>query len=104
MHDYTGPSYPLSREEFVHALRVGLGRTRVHAEKFGVCQLRDDILEAATVCKTYDPQVEGLPAPWLAELCVEADIVDEIIARSPAGTDWGGRIRRRSPSERQWRH
>jgi hypothetical protein len=87
------PHYPLTREQFRHALHAGLGRAALHVARFGAAEFQDDILEAATVCKTLDPQVEGVVAEWLAPIVVEAGLVPEIVARPPTGTDWDRELR-----------
>jgi hypothetical protein len=50
--------------------------------------VRDEILEAATVCRVYDPQVNGLCADWLAPLCEAAGLVDVLVARTPPEPGW----------------
>jgi hypothetical protein len=84
--DYTAPALPLSRRAFRRAVQVGHGRARMHVDAFGAAEFRDEILEAATVCSVYDPQVEDLPAAWLADLCVSAGVVEEFVKQAPAGT------------------
>jgi hypothetical protein len=79
-----GPAYPLSREEFRRALATGHGRARIHVERFGAAEFRDEILEAATVCKVYDLQVNGARADWLADLCLAAGVEREVVALSPS--------------------
>src|SRR5438874_10711010 len=93
MIEHSGPSLPLSREAFRHALQVGHGRARMHVDAFGASDFRDEILEAATVCKVYDPQVEELPTIWLADLCEDADIICEIVDRQPQGAYYDRELR-----------
>src|SRR5258705_5824371 len=93
MIEYSGPSLPLSREAFQHALQVGHGRARMHVVAFGASEFRDEILAAATVCKVYDPQVEELPTFWLADLCECADVIHEIVDRQPQGTFYDRELR-----------
>lgn len=93
MSEYDGPSYPLEPSMFRHAVAVGLGRAVVHIKRYGAQGVRDEIFEAATTCKTYDPQVEGLPVRWLVDLCTAADIVRQVVDREPAGSHWDRYLR-----------
>ncbi len=74
------PKYPRSREEFRRALATGHGRAKIHVARFGAAEFREEILEAATVCKVYDPQCEGTRADWLAELCLAAGVEQAVVA------------------------
>jgi hypothetical protein len=85
------PTYPLTKEQFRHAIKVGHGRTLIHARRFGVADMRDEILDAASRFGGYDAQVDGYKTEWLAPLCVEAGVVDEIIAQIPSKDDWRDR-------------
>ncbi len=76
------PHYPLSREEFRRALTTGHGRARIHVQRFGAAEFRDEILEAATVNQVFDPQVNGTRGEWLAELCLAAGVAETVIAKS----------------------
>lgn len=76
---------PLSRDEFQKALRLGHGRARMHLDAFGLEGLQNIVLEAATTGTTYDPQVDGFAAEWLADFCQSAQIVPTIIGSSPTG-------------------
>jgi len=78
------PQYPLSREEFRRALSTGHGRVKLHVERFGAREFRDEILEAATVCKVYDPGCEGSREDWLADLCFAAGVQETVLAQSPS--------------------
>jgi hypothetical protein len=60
----------------------------LHVDRFDAREFRDDILDAATTCKVNDPQIEGLRADWLAELCVRADLVESIVELPAAGSSW----------------
>lgn len=80
------PTYPLSRDAFKLALTTGHGRALIHAEKFGVAEYRDEILEAATTCLVYDTQFDGYRECWLAQLCQFAGLFDTIIGQSPSGS------------------
>lgn len=93
LREYMAPSFPLPRGAFRRALQVGHGRARMHIEAFGAEGFRSDILEVATVCKVYDPQVEGLPAAWLADLCASAGVVEEFLEQPPAGKHWDWELR-----------
>lgn len=88
MHEYSEPALPLSRDGFRHALGVGHGRARMHLDAFGVAPFRQDVLDAATACQVYDPQVEGFPTGWFADFCEKADVVEEFIQRKPGTTHW----------------
>jgi hypothetical protein len=88
VHFRTELELPLSREEFRRALRAGLGRARLHVDQFGAEGVRDDILAAATSCQIYDPQVDGFHADWLAELCVQAELAERVIAQPAQGEYW----------------
>jgi hypothetical protein len=57
----------------------------IHAEHFDLHDHRDDILDAATVCRVYDTQVDGHREWWLARLCETAGLVDTVIQRPPVG-------------------
>ena len=83
-----GPSYPLSREEFRRALATGHGRVKLHVERFGAVEFREEILDAATACKAYDPQCEGTRADWLADLCLAAGIEHEVVALPVPEKHW----------------
>lgn len=89
----TGPDYPLSRDAFRAALRSGHGRARVHVDRFGARGLEQDILEAATVCLSYDAQVDGLRGAWIADLCEKAGLVQEIVTRPASGGFWDRELR-----------
>lgn len=93
MHNYAPSNYPLDRELFRHAITVGHGRAKIHVNRYGTREVRDEILEAATSCKVYDPQVEGLPVTWIADLCVAADLVREVVAKQPTGPHWDRKLR-----------
>jgi hypothetical protein len=88
-----GFELPLTREQFRRALHRGHGRARLHVDRYGAREVREDILDAATTCRVYDPQIEGLHADWLAELCLDADIVASILERSSEGESWDRRQR-----------
>ncbi len=75
------PSYPLTREQFRRALATGHGRAKIHVERFGASEFRDEILEAATVNLVSDPQVNGTRGEWLAELCLAAGVAETVIAQ-----------------------
>ncbi len=79
------PVYPLTREVFNRALTTGHGRVLIHAESFDLQDHRDDILDAVTTCRVYDPQVDGHREWWLARLCEAAGLVDTVIQLPPAG-------------------
>jgi hypothetical protein len=83
-----GPEYPLSREEFLRALSTGHGRARIHVERFGAADFRDEILAAASVCKVYDPECEGTRGDWLAELCLAAGVEREVVELPVPGDHW----------------
>lgn len=85
------PSYPLSREAFRRAIKAGHGRTLVHVRRFGAGEVREEILDAATHCKTYDAQIEGYRIDWLAPLCAAVGVVDTVIAQSPSQDDFRDR-------------
>ncbi|MEY2933758.1 MAG: hypothetical protein RL033_4507 [Pseudomonadota bacterium] len=93
MHIGAEFTLPLSRAEFRHALGTGLGRAQLHVERFGAQSVRDEILEAATTSKVYDPQVDGLRSAWLAELCVQSDLVQVVTERRATGSDWDRALR-----------
>lgn len=57
--EITGPVYPLSRDAFGRALVTGHGRGLIHAEESDAFMFREGILEAASRCLGYDPQVDG---------------------------------------------
>jgi hypothetical protein len=84
---------PLSEEEFRFAIGVGLGRAKLHVNRFGAQAVRDDIFDAATTCKVYDPQSDGLPARWLAELCVEGGLAYAVTERPASGSFWDRSLR-----------
>jgi hypothetical protein len=79
---YQGPTYPLNADEFRHALHVGLGRTVIQANTYGLGPFAEDVLDAALDCKVYDPQCEGYPAAWLARLCEAAGVVPQFLTAS----------------------
>lgn len=89
MHDYREPSFPLSTEQFRHALNAGLGRARMHLDRYDLSsELRQAVLASAVTCPVYDPQVEGLPAEWFVDFCIAADIASELMLREPGGGHW----------------
>jgi len=75
------PSYPLDREAFRLALATGHGRAMIHAERHGVGEFRDVVLEACGRWVGYDAQVDGYREDWLARLCQMAGCVEEVILR-----------------------
>jgi hypothetical protein len=79
---YQGPTYPLNVDEFRHALHVGLGRTVIQANTYGLGPFAADVLDAALDCKVYDPQCEGYPAAWLERLCEAAGVVPQFLTAS----------------------
>ncbi len=76
----SGPAYPLSREEFRRALATGHGRAKIHVARFGAIEFREEILEAARVCKILNIQDQGLRTEWLADLCAAAGVMHEVVA------------------------
>jgi hypothetical protein len=84
---------PLSQEQFRYAVGVGLGRARLHVDGFGAQSVRDEILEAATTCKVHDPQVDGIPARWLAELCIQGGLAQVVTERPASGSYWDRYLR-----------
>lgn len=80
------PTYPLSQEEFRRAVAAGLGRAWIQAMRHDAAPYRAAIVDAATHCRIYDPQCEGLRGAWLADLCQSAGVVEEVLA-APAPDD-----------------
>jgi hypothetical protein len=76
------PEYPLSREEFRRALATGHGRAKIHVERFGAAEFREEILEAATVNLVWDQQVNGPRGDWLAEMCIAAGLAETVVAQA----------------------
>ena len=81
------PIFPLSPAAFKAALASGHGRAMIHARRHGLDGLKDLILEATCFSAVYDTQCNGYAAPWVAELCRIAGVVDEFIAREPERVD-----------------
>jgi len=87
------PVYPLSRDAFWKALHCGHGRAQIQADRYGVAEFRDEILQACSTSLVWDPQAEGQRAAWLAKLCESSDLVGDIIAASPSGSFWDRELR-----------
>ncbi len=68
MSVYSGPAYPLDREQFCAALQKGLGRAIEHVRRFGVSGNEDLIIAACLTDQAYDPQTEGGRTKWIYEL------------------------------------
>ena len=79
MFRYSSAQYPLSPEEFRRALSIGLGRALLHSKQCGLTKNAEDVFQAAVDCTVYDPQSEGYPAPWIADLCVAAGVAEKVI-------------------------
>lgn len=65
----------------------------MHLDLVDAADVRDALLAAAVVCGVFDPQVEGLPAEWFADLIERAGMVESLIGCSSGPSHW----------DRQWR-
>lgn len=89
MHDYQEPSLPLSVKQFRHALNAGLGRARMHLDKYGLSsELNHVVLDSALKCRFYDPQVDGLPADWFADFCAAVEIIPQLLTAESGVEYW----------------
>ena len=75
-----GPVFPLTREQFAHALAAGLGRARLHVDRCGAAGMEDLILEACLHNRAYDRQCEGDRSDWLDQLVVAAGLEQQVLA------------------------
>ncbi|OEO27954.1 hypothetical protein VW23_007050 [Devosia insulae DS-56] len=82
---------PLSRDEFVDALRKGMGRAVQHIRAHGDAGVEDLLLEAATRSLGYDPQCEGSRGDWLMtmlSLCTDpAPYHQAVLSTFPASRE-----------------
>ena len=62
------PTFPLTRDAFAAALRMGHGRAKQQIDRYGSTELEDKIIEACVSCLSYDPQCEAARAPWLVSI------------------------------------
>jgi hypothetical protein len=85
--EISAPVYPLSRAAFKHGLATGHGRALIHAENFDVSDYRDEILDAATISRVYDTQMNGDREWWLARLCISAGLIERVIDLPPGGSE-----------------
>lgn len=58
----------MTRDEFEHALQLGLGRAALHVGSHYSEELREIILDACLHCYAYDVQTEGTRAPFIYEI------------------------------------
>lgn len=73
--------WKLTRDEFADALRKGLGRAVLHAQRHGAADRHDLIVDACATDRRYDQQCEPDRHDWLHDLAVAAGCGDAVRSR-----------------------
>jgi hypothetical protein len=82
----------LTRDQFIHALELGLGRAILYARDHDVSEFKDVILDACLHCWAYDPQLDGTRAGYMLDLLDfvpdKASYCEQVLKSLAGGDDY----------------